>query len=118
MLATVTVRVVCGGAHHLSRPLPPVTDLSVRPAQQSRSRESWAKVLDASHALRDVFVGLLGPTGSGMDDSVVAAFFQSLFGALVLRTGFGPGFAADAGTSDGDFVAGLQHLAVRSLLDG
>lgn len=67
--------------------------------------------VDASNALAATFDRLTeSVTTPGLEESR-AAFFQMLFGALVLRTGFGGDFATPTAVSDDDFVAGLEAVA-------
>jgi len=67
--------------------------------------------VDASNALAATFDRLTeSVTAPDLEESRTA-FFQMLFGALVLRTGFGDEFAMPNPVSDGDFVAGLEAVA-------
>ena len=77
-----------------------------------------AKVRDegvgASTSLAELFDQLTAAVTSGDQAPIRAAVFQMLFGALVLRTGFGADFATPLPVDDDAFIAGLKAVAVSA----
>jgi len=69
--------------------------------------------VDASNTLAATFSRLTDSVTPPDLEESRTTFFQMLFGALVLRTGFGGDFAMPTPVSDDAFVAGLEAVAER-----
>jgi AcrR family transcriptional regulator len=69
--------------------------------------------VDASNVLAATFNRLTDSVTAPDLEESRTTFFQMLFGALVLRTGFGGDFAMPTPASDDAFVAGLEAVAER-----
>jgi hypothetical protein len=69
--------------------------------------------VDASNVLAATFNRLTDSVTAPDLEESRTTFFQMLFGALVLRTGFGGDFAMPTPSSDDAFVAGLEAVAER-----
>ncbi|GAA1795957.1 hypothetical protein GCM10009795_046770 [Nocardioides hankookensis] len=70
--------------------------------------------VDASNALAATFDRLTDPVTTPGMHARRAAVFQMVFGALVLRTGFGADFATPTPVDDAQFVEALQEIAVAA----
>ncbi len=66
----------------------------------------------SSTALAELFDQLTASVTPASQAPTRAAVFHMVFGALVLRTGFGPDFAMPAPVEDDAFIEGLKSVAV------